>query len=119
QAELCEVLRPDQQIVGHLEVLPDATEVAHVERDAWDDLALHADRKLPVGRTMAPAGRQILVIQIDWADGAERQIRDRPADIRTEAVLLWIQQIALRNEVAVAIGPRPVHRLCEGRHWVR
>ena len=43
QAELREVLRREQQVVGHLEVLPDASEVAHVERDARDDLALHAD----------------------------------------------------------------------------
>jgi hypothetical protein len=39
-------------------------EVADVERDARYQLALHADRELPVGRTMAPARGQVLVVQL-------------------------------------------------------
>src|SRR5690348_1463486 len=89
QAELREVVGRHQQIVDNLKVLPDATEVPDVERHVRNELALYADRELPVRRTMAPAGGQVLVIQLGGTQRAEREIRDLPAHILTKAVLQW------------------------------
>ena len=57
EAELCEVLRPDQYVVGDLEVAPDPPEVADVDGNAREDLVLDARHELIVVRAMAPAAQ--------------------------------------------------------------
>ena len=94
-----------------------APEVADVDRDARQHLVLHARRELPVRLPMAPAGSR---------SGSNVSRRRRPcrtfrvADRPALAVGRRVQQVALRDEVAVgtepaAIVPRSVRLTSPGR----
>ena len=113
-----EILRTEREVIGEEEVPPPAAVVADVERHARQDLLLHGDAELPV---VVPDAPSVLHVGIDarrpeW--DAEVRVAPGAATVAAgrEVVLRGrIHQIAVRNEIMVAIGPAAVRRLLE-RH---
>ena len=101
----------EQRVLEHEEAVEPSPVVADLDRRARQNLLLYADAELPVGRPHAPpvqGGR----IDLRLAGGAPETGR-RP---RTAlAVRRRVHQAAIRQEVAVGVGPCPVDRGLEVR----
>ena len=94
------VLRRDPLIVRHNQIPVPPPEVAHAQRDILAQLVLQARRELPV----VSADRPRVVAQARLGDrGAEVGILNRGA----LAVRAEIDEIALRQEIAVQVAPHP------------
>jgi hypothetical protein len=76
------------------------------------DLLLDRKPEAPIRRSDTPAGQKIGVERAGLDGLAKGQIRDLPAEVSptgAKILRLRILQIAIRLEVAVRIGPRPLH----------
>ena len=115
---LIEVLRPQREVVREEEVPPPTAVVADVDRDPREDLVLHGDAELPVVGPDAPSVLHLGVDARGHEGVAEVGIVPDAAVVAAgrEIVLRGrIHQVAVRNEIMVAVGPVPRRGLLE-RH---
>src|SRR4029434_223775 len=85
-------------------------EVSHADADTRDDRVLHAGRELPVVLPGVPAGENRRVIRSRAGDfRPESEVGDLSAGVdaagRGRALGQRVDQVAVRGEVAVGIGP--------------
>src|SRR5207249_3579 len=103
----------DEPVVHDSEIAEPPAEIADVDPDPWNDLALHADRKLLVPRPVAPAGVSDRVDRRAWSGLSEQPVVDRAAEIAAARKVVQRQraevvEIAVGNKVAVAVRPRSI-----------
>src|SRR5215831_10321037 len=82
--------------------------VRDLDRCTRKDLLLNGDFKIPVRRPYAPAIENRRIKIIDERVRAELLIGYRPAEIATrgaEVLRNGIQQVAVRNKVAIGVNP--------------
>ena len=103
---LGEVGPAQRLVVGDLEVAVDTAEVAERERDAWHELLLQAERKLPVVRPHAPAIHDGSVVSGPRNGAAEVRIQVGTAF----AIGGTVDQVAVGKEIVVAVGPHTIRR---------
>ena len=114
-AEAVEVRQAHRAVVGDNEVLEPCTEVTDVDGEPPQDLALHAGGELPVGvRTLVPPGQRVWVVAGAGARAPEVGIRHRAA----LGIGRRVEQLAVRYEVAVCVGPGSRRRVDETRRRI-
>ena len=99
-AELREVAGPDDEVVGHVEVLQPAADVADFDRDARQQLLLHRRADLPVARPHAPALEHPGIDARHRRRLAERRLIDRAAEIAAGCAAVLrrdVRQVAVRR----------------------
>ena len=115
--DLIEILGANRQIVGEKEVAPRPPVVAYVQRDAPQDLVLNGQAELPVVRPNSPPVLDVGVHSGRAQRVAEVQVGPRAAVVAAGRQIVLrgrIQQVAIRSEITVAVGPAAIRGLLEG-----
>src|SRR6185369_10063936 len=108
QLEWREIAGGDRTIVGDAEVAVPAAEVADIDADSRRQLMLDTLGELPVVGTCVPALKRGRVIRGAGNDLAEPEVADDATGVpaaRTQILRQRVDQVAVRREVVVGIGP--------------